>query len=96
MTESVRAVRASVQIGSPTVDGFMLPEGSYRMSHTKVAEATGLSRCNVSDFLLSNALKSLLVKKYIICTVFVNEPQFLQSRVMRRRLMRVHTTHRLF
>jgi len=25
MTESVRAVRASVQIGSLTVDGFMLP-----------------------------------------------------------------------
>ena len=74
MTESVRAVQAWVQIGSVTVDGFMLPDGSYRMSHTKVAEAAGLSRHNVSDFLLSNALKSLLVKEYIICTVFVNEP----------------------
>jgi hypothetical protein len=50
MTESVRAVRASVQIGSLTVDGFMLPDGSYRMSQTKVAEAAGLSRRNVSDF----------------------------------------------
>jgi len=30
MTESVRAVRASVQIGSLTVDGFMLPDGDYR------------------------------------------------------------------
>jgi hypothetical protein len=74
MTESVRAVRTSVQIGSLTVDGFMLPDGSYRMSHTKVAEAAGLSRHNVSDFLLSNALKSWLVKEYIICTVFVYEP----------------------
>jgi hypothetical protein len=62
MTESVRAVRASVPIGSLTVDGFMLPDGSYRMSQTKAAEAAGLSRRNLSDFLLSNALKSLLVK----------------------------------
>jgi hypothetical protein len=74
MTESVRAVRTSVQIGSLTVDGFMLPDDSYRMSHTKVAEAAGLSRHNVSDFLLSNALKSWLVKEYIIYTVFLNEP----------------------
>lgn len=42
MTESVRAVRASVQIGSLTVDGFMLPDGSYRMSQTQ-ASATTLS-----------------------------------------------------
>ena len=32
MTESVKAVRAPVQIGYLTVDGFMLPDGSYRMS----------------------------------------------------------------
>jgi len=50
MTESVRAVRAGVQIGSLTVDGFMLPDGSYRMSQTQIAEAVGLSRRNVSDF----------------------------------------------
>jgi hypothetical protein len=50
MSESVRAVRASVQIGSLTLDGFMLPDGSYRMSQTQVVEAAGLSRRNVSDF----------------------------------------------
>jgi transcriptional regulator with XRE-family HTH domain len=64
VTESVRAVRATVQIGSLTVDGFMLPDGSYRMSQTQVAEAVGLSRRNVSDFLRSNALKSLLGEGY--------------------------------
>lgn len=30
MTESIRAVRASVQIGFLKVDGSMLPDGSYR------------------------------------------------------------------
>jgi len=50
MSESVRAVRASVKIGSLTLDGFMLPDGSYRMSQTQVVEAAGLSRRNVSDF----------------------------------------------
>jgi len=34
------------------------------MSQTKVAEAEGLSRRNVSDFLRSNALKSLLGEGY--------------------------------
>jgi hypothetical protein len=32
MTESIKATRASVQIGALEVDGFMLPDGSYRMS----------------------------------------------------------------
>ncbi|MCC3498356.1 MAG: hypothetical protein JGK03_15555 [Microcoleus sp. PH2017_25_DOB_D_A] len=64
MTESVRAVRAAVQIGSLTVDGFMLPDGSYRMSQTQVVEAAGLSRRNVSDFLRSNAGESLLGEGY--------------------------------
>jgi hypothetical protein len=50
VTESVRAVRASVQIGSLTVDGFMLPNGSYRMSQTQAAECVGLSERNASFF----------------------------------------------
>jgi hypothetical protein len=51
MSESVRAVRVSVQIGSLRIDGgFKLPDSSYRMSQNKVAEAAGLSRHNVSDF----------------------------------------------
>jgi hypothetical protein len=42
MAKSVRAVQTSVQIGSLTVDGFMLPDGFYRMTQTKVAEAVSL------------------------------------------------------
>lgn len=62
--ESIRATRASVQIGSLTVDGFMLPDGSYRMSQTQAAECVGLSERNARDFLQSKALKSLLGEGY--------------------------------
>jgi hypothetical protein len=64
VTESVRAVRAPVQIGSLTVDGFMLPDGSYRMSQTQAAECVGLSERNAREFLQSKALKSLLGEGY--------------------------------
>jgi hypothetical protein len=43
MTESIKATRASVQIGAMEVDGFMLPDGSYRMSQTQAAECVGMT-----------------------------------------------------
>lgn len=64
VTESVRAVRASVHIGSLTVDGFMLPDGSYRMSQTQAAECVSLKVQNVSDFLRSKAFKALAGEGY--------------------------------
>jgi hypothetical protein len=42
MAKSVRAVPTSLQIGSLTVDGFMLPDGLYRITQTKAAEAASL------------------------------------------------------
>lgn len=62
--ESVKAARAAVQIGSFTVEGFMLPDGSYKMSLTQAAEIVGLGVQNASDFLRSKALKSLLGEGY--------------------------------
>lgn len=62
--ESVKATRAVVEIGSFTVDGFMLPDGSYKMSLTQAAEIVGLGVQNASDFLRSKALKSLLGESY--------------------------------
>ena len=64
MTESVRAVRASVQIGSLTVDGFMLPDGSYRMSQTQAAETIDESPVYALRFLRSNDSKALLGEVY--------------------------------
>ena len=60
MTESVRATRAIVQIGSLTVDGFMLPDGSYRMYLTQADECVGKTAQGISNFLNSKTLKRLL------------------------------------
>src|SRR4028118_740186 len=79
MAESVRAVRASVQIGSLTVDGFMLPDGSYRMSQTQAAEGVGLSERNAREFLQSKALKTLLGEGYTPATSEI-EPSVGQAR----------------
>lgn len=64
MTDSVKATRATVTLGSLTIDGFMLPDGSYRMSQTQSAECIGLTERNARDFLRSNALKALLGEGY--------------------------------
>jgi hypothetical protein len=64
MSESIKATRATVAIGGLTVDAFMLPDGSYRMSQIQASEAVGLSGRNVFDFLRSNALKTLLGEGY--------------------------------
>lgn len=64
MTDSTRAIRATVTIGSLTVDGFMLPSGDYQMSQTQAAECVGLSERNAREFLQSKALKSLLGEGY--------------------------------
>lgn len=69
MTESVRAVRALVQIGSLTVDGFMLPDGNYRMSQTQAAECVGKPEINARRFLDSKAIKALLGKGYTPDTI---------------------------
>jgi hypothetical protein len=53
-----------VQIGSLTVDGFQLPDGSYRMSQTQAAECVGKPEINARRFLSSKAVKTLLGKGY--------------------------------
>ncbi|MDY7014099.1 MAG: hypothetical protein SVX43_10985 [Cyanobacteriota bacterium] len=39
MTDPTQATRATVTIGSIEVDGFQLPDGTYRMSQAQAAEA---------------------------------------------------------
>ncbi|EKU97041.1 hypothetical protein Lepto7375DRAFT_1082 [Leptolyngbya sp. PCC 7375] len=64
MSESSIATRATIQIGTQVgtliVDGFMLPDGSYRMSLTQSSGAVGFGPQNASDFLSLKAVKSLL------------------------------------
>jgi hypothetical protein len=49
----MKATRAVVQIGSFTVDGFMLPDGSYRMSQSQAANCIGRPEINARRFLES-------------------------------------------
>lgn len=60
MTDSSKATRAEIQIGSLRVDGFMLPDGSYRISQTQAAEAVETDPRRISDFLRTKAFKRLL------------------------------------
>ena len=64
MSDTVIATRAIITIGSLSVDGFMLPDGSYRMSLSQTADAVGLAPRNAFDFLQSKGIKSLLGKGY--------------------------------
>ncbi|MEA5448547.1 hypothetical protein VB780_08230 [Leptolyngbya sp. CCNP1308] len=59
-TTGDKAKRATVAIGTLSVDGFQMPDGSYRMSITGAAESVSLTVSNASDFLRSKAIKALL------------------------------------
>ncbi len=64
MTDSVKATRTAVTIGSLTVDGFMLPDGSYRMSQAQAAEAIGEPPVYALRFLRSKDSQALLGEAY--------------------------------
>jgi hypothetical protein len=53
-----------VKIGALEVDGFMLPDGSYRLSQAQVAQAVDKPPVNALHFLESTALHSLLGEGY--------------------------------
>lgn len=79
MSDSVRATRTTVQIGAMTVDGFMLPDGSYRMSQTQAAQCIGKPEINARRFLDSKAIKVLLGEGYTPDTIEI-EPSEEQLR----------------
>jgi hypothetical protein len=60
MSESTKATRATVAIGALTVDAFMLPNGSYRMSQAGAAVAISDSPVYALRFLKTNDSKLLL------------------------------------
>lgn len=74
-----------VKIGSLEVDGFMLPDGSYRMSQTQVAECVGKPEINARRFLESTAIKSILGEGYTDYTPEEIEIEPEQSRQGQRR-----------
>ena len=64
MSESIKATRATVEIGGLTVDAFMLPDGSYRMSQTQAAEAVGKDEINARRFLASKSINAIRGEGY--------------------------------
>lgn len=59
MSDPTHARRAVMQLGDHKLDVFQLPDGSYRMSQTQVAEAVGKPERSFRDFLSSKWLKAL-------------------------------------
>lgn len=64
MTDSTKATRATVSVGSLMVDGFMLPDGDYRMSQAQAAEAIEEPPVYALRFLQSKDSKALLGEAY--------------------------------
>lgn len=54
-----KAKRETIFIGSLEIEGFMMPDGSYRLSQTQAAECIGLGAQNASRFFQSKAFKAL-------------------------------------
>ncbi|MGB3312102.1 MAG: hypothetical protein WBG32_04205 [Nodosilinea sp.] len=52
-----------MEIGLLSVDGFQMPDGSYRMSQAQTAECIGTTPQNASNFLRSKAFKALRGKE---------------------------------
>ena len=64
MSESQKATRAKITIGSIEVDGFMLPDGSYRMSQTQTAECIVDDPVYARNFLKSKTIQALRGEGY--------------------------------
>jgi len=76
MSESIKATRATVAIGGLTVDAFMLPDGSYRMSQTQAAEAVGKDEINARRFLTSKSINAIRGEGYTPDSVESGQTRF--------------------
>jgi hypothetical protein len=85
MTDLVKATRATVKLGTLTIDGFMLPNGEYRMSQTQAAEIIQLTERNAREFLDSKTFKRLTGEAYTpaIFEIEAGDQQRGQSRHIR-------------
>ncbi len=72
MTDPTKATRATVRIGNIEIDGFQLPNGSYRMSQTQAADCIGDDPVYARNFLTSKTFKALQDRDYTPETFEVN------------------------
>ncbi|WP_206603012.1 hypothetical protein [Leptolyngbya ohadii] len=75
MADEIRAQRATVVLGDIEIEGFMLPDGSYRMSQTQAAEIVEKPEINARRFLDSKAIKALLGGGYTPDSIEVEAAQ---------------------
>lgn len=75
MSDSVKATRTSITVGIAVIDGFMLPDGSYRMSQTQAAECVGKPEINARRFLDSKAIKGFVGEGYTPDTIEIESDQ---------------------
>jgi hypothetical protein len=80
---TTKAKRASIPLGDRTLDGFQLPDGSYRMSQTQAAECIDKPEINARRFLGSKGIKALLGNGYTPDTLEVESSNQIrgQSRI---------------
>lgn len=64
MTDEMKAQRSIVRLGDLEIEGFMLPDSSYRMSQAQAAEAIGEAPVYALRFLQSRDSKALLGEAY--------------------------------
>lgn len=59
-----KAKRETIFVGSLEIEGFMMPDGSYKMSQTQAAQAVEKDESNARKFLRSKGAKSLIGEDY--------------------------------
>ncbi|MBW4662313.1 MAG: hypothetical protein KME15_26975 [Drouetiella hepatica Uher 2000/2452] len=93
MPDSLKAKRTKVTLGCLTLNGFVLPDGSFRMSLSQAANSVGLTARNTFDFLRSKAFKSSMKDGYTVpvCEIESADPQFRgQTRIRALPLVVLH------
>lgn len=73
-TTGDKAKRATGAIGLLLVDGFQMPDGSYQMIQTQVAESVGKPEINARRFLDSMGIKASWGKAYTPDSIEVDSP----------------------
>ncbi|NEO88089.1 MAG: hypothetical protein F6J87_28110 [Spirulina sp. SIO3F2] len=77
---TVKARRTEIQLGHHIVEGFMLPDGSYRISQTQAAQCIGRSELSTRHFLESKSVYKLLGERYRVVSLEIETDYLGHSR----------------
>ena len=71
--KTIKAERAEIKIGEIELEVYQMPDGEYRFSKTLAAEAIEESPSNVSRFLGTKQVQSLIPQELDVSTISVKE-----------------------